>query len=119
MARIVLVEDEQVLLASTARVLEKAGHEVVPASNGLEAIAIIEAQPPDLVVTDISMPDMDGIEVILGLRSDGPTYRSSSFRGAGDWPPVCCSTTRRRWARTGPFRSSLLHNSFRPWYRSP
>ena len=68
MANILLVEDQPV----TARIIETmlaiAGHAVTWRENGVEAIAAFKASTPDIVITDIVMPEMDGIELIHTLR---------------------------------------------------
>ena len=64
MARIVLAEDDSSMRHFLKMALGRAGHEVVPCRNGLEALAVIEADPTyELLLTDIVMPGMDGIEL--------------------------------------------------------
>jgi PAS domain S-box-containing protein len=66
--RILLAEDNPVNQKLAVRLLEKHGHGVVVAANGLEALAAIEKQAFDLVLTDIQMPEMDGLEVTRAIR---------------------------------------------------
>ena len=68
MARILLVDDEEPIRVSLSTYLQRIGHDVTVAGNGIEALRTLSKQPFDLVVTDVNMPDMDGIEVILKLR---------------------------------------------------
>lgn len=70
MTRILAVDDDAQVLRSVKRVLENAGFEVQTASNGPEALEMIAHQHPDLVVLDIIMPEMDGIEVCRRIRAD-------------------------------------------------
>lgn len=68
--RILLVDDEEALRDSVAFFLTSSGFEVSTASNGKQALEACEAQRPDLVITDLIMPDMEGVETIVRLRED-------------------------------------------------
>jgi two-component system, cell cycle response regulator CpdR len=63
MIRILLAEDEQAMREYLARALEKSGYEVVAVDRGTEAAPLLESQEFDLLLTDIVMPEMDGIEL--------------------------------------------------------
>jgi len=63
MARILIAEDDDNMRAFLARALRRAGHWVESASDGLEAIAILGKQDFDLLLADVVMPGMDGIEL--------------------------------------------------------
>lgn len=52
-----------------SRVLEEAGHEVIQAGDGCEALTVARAESADLVITDVNMPNMNGIDLISELRS--------------------------------------------------
>src|ERR1022692_4687332 len=73
MPRILVVDDEPDERFLLRRRLEQAGHEVTDAADGAAALAIVRASPPDLVITDMMMPVMDGAELIQRLRSDPVT----------------------------------------------
>jgi DNA-binding response OmpR family regulator len=68
MARILLVEDEEAVRSLLKEVLEYEGYEVKEASNGEEALRWYAQSSADLVLTDIVMPDMEGIEMIMKIR---------------------------------------------------
>ena len=70
MANILAVDDDPQVLSSINKILADAGYEVMLASSGPEALDMIKRQKPDLVVLDIIMPDMDGMEVCRRLRAD-------------------------------------------------
>ena len=70
MANILAVDDDPQVLSSINKILEDAGYDVSLASSGPEALDMIKRQKPDLVVLDIIMPDMDGVEVCRRLRAD-------------------------------------------------
>ena len=63
MIRILLAEDEQSMREHLTRALEKANYEVVAVDRGTSAVPLLESQKFDLLLTDIVMPEMDGIEL--------------------------------------------------------
>ena len=67
MATILVIEDQEPVRALLRRALEGAGHEVLEASNGRLGLALYRASAADLVITDIVMPEMDGLEMMLEL----------------------------------------------------
>lgn len=69
MALILCIDDDGQLLTYYRRVLEEQGNAVLTAGTGLEGLRVLRQQPVDLVITDILMPEMDGIELIRQLRS--------------------------------------------------
>jgi DNA-binding response OmpR family regulator len=71
--RILLVDDEQPIQTLLSFPLQRDGYEVVVAADGREALARYEEQPPDLVVLDLMLPRMDGLEVCKRLRARGET----------------------------------------------
>jgi DNA-binding response OmpR family regulator len=71
--RILLVDDEQPIQTLLSFPLERDGYEVVVAADGREALARFEESPPDLVVLDVMLPRMDGLEVCKRLRAKGET----------------------------------------------
>lgn len=68
MAHILVVDDEPMLRHTFRAILEKAGHDVSEAEDGAQAIAMFSKQKPDLVLTDIIMPNQEGVEFIGELR---------------------------------------------------
>jgi len=70
MAQILLVDDEQDLVWALRRSLSDEGHEVLTAYDGVEALAVARHHRPDLVILDIIMPRLDGLQVCRRLRCD-------------------------------------------------
>lgn len=68
MSRVLVVDDEPQLLRALAINLRARAYEVVTAATGVQALEAAAAHPPDLVILDLGLPDMDGVEVIGGLR---------------------------------------------------
>jgi CheY-like chemotaxis protein len=83
MARILLADDEPKLRELFARYLQGLGHDVRTAADGNEVMAALADAPADLLVTDINMPDMDGIEILTALRKDGSHLPVIAISGGG------------------------------------
>lgn len=66
--RILVVEDEISISRFISNVLEKEGYAVVAVSTGKEALSLMESHCPDLVILDLGLPDMDGLEILSSLR---------------------------------------------------
>ena len=75
MARILLIDDDPLARNILRQILELDGHMVVDAANGAVAMQRWSEQPADLIVTDILMPEKDGLEVIRGLRRQCPQLK--------------------------------------------
>jgi two-component system response regulator (stage 0 sporulation protein F) len=69
-ATILIIEDEEPTRLLLRTMLEAAGHEVREASNGRIGLALYRDRPPDLVITDIRMPEMSGLDMILELTRE-------------------------------------------------
>lgn len=69
---ILVVDDESIILTSCERILSPEGHRVSTATSGREALAILEKESFDLIITDIKMPEMDGIEFMRQVREKKP-----------------------------------------------
>ena len=72
-AKVLVVEDEEDIAALVVSALESDGFEVVSASNGMEAMERVEKDHPDLVVLDVMMPVISGLEVLQNIRQKGNT----------------------------------------------
>jgi len=83
--RILVAEDELTIQQQVQKRLEKQGYIVDLASNGIDALYCGEEYPLDLAIIDLGLPEMDGIEVIKTLRSNGNTL------------PILILTARSRW----------------------
>ena len=75
MKTILLVDDSKTILMSMESVLKKAGFSVVTADGGHAALAKIKANLPDLMITDLNMPGMDGITLIKEVKNDISRYQ--------------------------------------------
>ena len=70
--RILVVEDESTLCRNITRFLERAGLDVTPAETGEAALALVDRRHFDLVITDLRLPDVDGLTVLDRVRSVSP-----------------------------------------------
>lgn len=82
-ADILVVEDDAQVRAMIRQVLEVAGYHVREASDGKKAVQTWQAHPPDLTITDVLMPEMDGFEVIIAIRKQNPTAKIIAITGGG------------------------------------
>jgi len=82
MARILVIDDDQAIRTVMRRVLEKAGHVVTEAEDGEAGLALLEEELPDMVVTDLLMPEKEGIETILEMRQSFPDLPVLAVSGA-------------------------------------
>lgn len=69
--KILVVDDEDSLADMLSTALRFAGYEVSSSSTGLDALQAVKSDPPDLVVLDVNLPDIDGFEVCRRIRNDG------------------------------------------------
>ena len=68
MSKILIVDDEQSYRQLLTLVFESDGHQIRTAANGREAVELVNQEPPDVIVSDVRMPDMDGIEMLRAVR---------------------------------------------------
>jgi CheY-like chemotaxis protein len=83
MASILLVDDDDEFLAMLSEVLERAGYQVQQASDGEQAIKLYRKHPTDLVITDLVMPEKEGIQLIVELRRLNHKVKIIAISGAG------------------------------------
>ncbi|UCH90751.1 MAG: sigma-54-dependent Fis family transcriptional regulator [Nitrospirota bacterium] len=80
---ICIVDDEPAILNSLRSILEDEGYQVVVATNGVEGLKVVRSDSPDLVMLDIWMPEMDGLETLKRLRSQFPGILVVMMSGHG------------------------------------
>ena len=74
-SRILVVDDDQVIRTLMTEILNDAGYEVITAAGGQEAVGLLERDRIDLIITDLIMPDLNGIEVLRTAIALDPDYR--------------------------------------------
>ena len=75
MARILIIDDDPNVLAMLAALFTKPGNEIVTAQNGSEGVLMAQNSPPDAVIVDLMMPEMNGHQVCANLRSHPATRK--------------------------------------------
>ncbi len=81
--RVLVIDDEAIVRVSCKRVLEPAGYEVEVTERGQEALKLLQERPFDIVVTDLLMPDMDGLEVLRQIKQQWPRMPVIIITGYG------------------------------------
>ena len=113
MQRVLVIDDDEQVRALLYEILERAGFEVVEASNGVEGLRLYRNQPTDLVITDLIMPEKEGVETIMELRSQFPNARiiaiSGGQRAGGrDYLPIAARLGARRTVAKPFSRQEIL-----------
>jgi DNA-binding response OmpR family regulator len=83
MAVVLVIEDDDHLRRLLRAVLERAGHTVEDAPNGAAGLKQFSTHPADVVVTDIIMPEKEGLETIIELKRDHPEVKIIAISGGG------------------------------------
>jgi DNA-binding NtrC family response regulator len=83
MKRILIIDDEQQIRSMLRLMLERDGYEVVEAPDGSEGIKAYRQKPADLVITDLIMPNKDGIGMIIELQKEFPDVKIIAMSGGG------------------------------------
>lgn len=111
MPRILIIDDDDTLRGIIAKSLTHAGHTITQANNGRKGVAQFRADPTDLVITDLVMPEQEGMETIKILHRDFPNTPIIAMSGGLDGSPLYLDLTRRLGATitlTKPFTLQQL-----------
>jgi DNA-binding NtrC family response regulator len=87
MVKILVIEDDDSFRSVLVQMLERAGYEVLSAENGNQALKYCQESNPDLVLTDIIMPDKEGLETIQELLNLCPKLKIIAMSGGGRFGP--------------------------------
>ena len=80
---VLIIEDDEFVKNMLRQTFKQAGYEVATASNGRIGIQLYQSEPFDIVITDLIMPDMEGIETITHLRRFNPGVKVIAISGGG------------------------------------
>jgi len=83
MARILVIDDDRAVRLTIQMFLERAGHEVICASDGEQGLRAFASDSPQLIITDIIMPNKEGTEMIMQIRAQDATIPIIAMSGGG------------------------------------
>jgi DNA-binding NtrC family response regulator len=83
MARILIIDDESQIRSMLRLMLERVGYEIAEAPDGIEGIRQYRENPADLIITDLIMPNKDGIGMIIDLKKEFPKVKIIAMSGGG------------------------------------
>lgn len=83
MNSVLIIEDDEFVMNMLKQTFEREGYEVGTASNGRIGVQLYQSKPYDVVITDLIMPDMEGIETISLLKKDHPQAKIIAISGGG------------------------------------
>ncbi len=81
--RILVIDDDVIVRQTITNVLTEAGYDVVSASDGAAGMRLYNRSRPDLVITDIIMPDQEGIQTLMEIHKVDPTAKVIAISGGG------------------------------------
>jgi DNA-binding response OmpR family regulator len=81
--KILVIDDDDQVRGLVSKILVGDGHEVIVAAGGAEGVSLFRSEQPQIVITDIIMPDQEGIETILTLRREQPQVKIIAISGGG------------------------------------
>lgn len=107
MPRILVIDDDDLIRVMLSQMLEDAGHQVAVAANGDEGIKLFRANPADLIITDIIMPEKEGWETIVEIRRDFPRVKIIAISGGGRIGPYSYLMVAKRFGAERVFTKPL------------
>lgn len=81
--QILIIEDDFAVRELILQTLSKAGYEVIAAEDGVEGLNLFREKNPDLVITDIVMPQKEGLQTIIEMRQESPGVKVIAMSGGG------------------------------------
>lgn len=112
MARVLVIDDETAIAVMLKKMIERAGHEVEIASNGNDGLLVFESFQPDLLITDIVMPEKEGLELILELRKKKEKLKIIAISGGGRFQYQGYLTSAKHLGADRVFQKPLDHKEF-------
>ena len=83
--KVLVIEDDPVAVKSLQNVISKEGFSVVTASNGSEGLELFKSESPEIVITDLKMPEIDGLEILYTVKHTSPMTQVILITAHGDY----------------------------------
>jgi CheY-like chemotaxis protein len=112
MANILIVDDDPTIQLIAGELLRADGHDVVNAGDGVEALKALVTIPADLVVLDMLMPNMDGLETIIEMRRSHPGVKILAISSGGPMGPDDLLRTARLFGADDTMAKPLTFSTF-------
>lgn len=112
MANILIVDDDPTIQLIAGELLRSEGHAVVNAGDGVEALKALVAIPADLVVLDMLMPNMDGLETIIEMRKSHPGVKILAISSGGPMGPTDLLRTAKLFGADDTLVKPLSFSTF-------
>ncbi len=81
MQKVLVIDDDSLVRDTIVRILERKGYQVLVACDGLRGLRMFRSEQPDLVITDIIMPEKEGLETIRDIRAECPDVKIIAISG--------------------------------------
>ncbi len=109
---ILIIDDERLMRSMLRRLLESKGYKITVASDGDEGMKLYRENPADLIITDLLMPEKDGLEIIRELRKENPDVKIIAMSGGGMIEPGLFLDAAKKFgaihAFSKPFENEVL-----------
>ena len=112
MAKILVIDDDEIMNSMTVQLLSEAGYEAESAHDGDLGLKILASKPFDLVVTDIVMPEKEGIETIIAIRNKSKTLPIIAISGGGKINPEQYLRMAQRFGADYTFQKPFSREHF-------
>jgi two-component system chemotaxis response regulator CheY len=112
MSSILVIEDDDPIRRVVVTALQNIGHQVIDAPDGRAGLKIIRAQRLDLVITDVVMPEQDGLEVMMVMKREFPSTPLIAISGAVQNAPLYLSFASKLGATHVLAKPFTLHDLF-------
>ncbi len=112
MATIVIADDDPIILAFASEMLKDTDHAVVLAEDGVQVLRLLDTLKADLLITDMLMPNMDGIEVIMTVRQRYPDVRVLAITSGGSLGGVYLLDMAKRFGANAVLNKPLQLTPF-------
>ena len=105
MARVLIIDDEAPIVDLLAEIVEEHGHAVLRASNGINGLTLARASHPELIISDVMMPLLDGYALLRALRAEPELAHTAVVLASAGFP-------RNGQPQTNPAADGYLHKPF-------